>query len=163
MQEEEEDEEWESVARPPFNRYKTNFFYLTLIETIFRMKEPGIFSAIFKAQEVGEVTDQPSTSQQGAKSASNQQEAKNVTDQQEEEEEKEEWESVARLPFTYQSPYVREKLKRAKEAAMDVEYLPYTPRNRGHNKRIKMKVNKALQRQRLERIDREGFSREMRE
>ena len=123
------------------------------------MKEPGILSAFFKAQEAGE--DQPSTSRQGDKSASNHQEAKNILDQQEEEEEEEEWETVDRLPFTYQSPYVREKFKRAKEAAMEVEYLPYTPGNRGRNRRIKMKVNKTLQRQRLERINREGFSREM--
>ena len=87
-------------------------------------------------QEAGEVTDQPSTSQQGARSVLNQQGARSVlnqqgarsvTDQQEEEEEEEEWESVARLPFTNQSPNVLEKLKRAKEAAMEVEYLPYTP------------------------------------
>ena len=139
------------------------FLFSLLFLSLFFYSYLRLIQIIFRKKRAGEVPRRPSTSQQGAKSASNQQEAKNVTDQQEEEEEKEEWESVARLPFTYQSPYVREKLKRAKEAAMDVEYLPYTPRNRGHNKRIKMKVNKALQRQRLERINREGFSREMRE
>ena len=50
-------------------------------------------------QEAGEVTRQPSTSQQGAKSVLNQQGARSVMDQQEEEEEEEEWESVARPPF----------------------------------------------------------------
>ena len=115
------------------------------------MKEPGIFSAFFEVQEFEE--DQPSTSRQGDKSNSNQQD--------EEEEEEEEWETVDRLPFTYQSPFVREKLKRTKEAGMDVEYLPYTLGNQGRNMRIKRKVNKILQRKRLERINREGFCREI--
>ena len=116
------------------------------------MKEPGIFSVFFEVQEFEE--DQPSTSCQGNKSNSNQQD-------EEEGEEEEEWETVDRLPFTYQSPIVREKLKRAKEAGMDVEYLPYTLGNQGRNMRIKRKVNKILQRKRLEKINREGFCREM--
>ena len=92
--------------------------YLTLIQTIFRMQGPAVFSTIFRMQEAGEVTDQPSTSQQGARGVLSHQGARSVIDQQEEEEEEEEWESVARPLFTYQSPYVLEKLKRVKEAAM---------------------------------------------
>ena len=116
------------------------------------MKEPGIFSFFFEVQEFQE--DQPSTSRQGDKSNSNQQDEK-------EGEEEEEWETVDRLPFTYQSPIVREKIKRAKEAGMDVEYLPYTLGNRGRNMRIKRKVNKILQKKRLEKINKEGFCKEM--
>ena len=120
-----------------------------------------MFSTIFRMQEAGEVTDQPSTSQQGARGVLSHQGARSVIDQQEEEEEEEEWESVARPPFTYQSPYVLEKLKRVKEAAMEVEYLPYTPGNRSHNRRVKARVNKALQKKRIDRINREGFKKEM--
>ena len=78
-----------------------------------------------------------------------------------EEEEEEDWETVDRRPFTYQSPFVREKIKRAKEAGANVEYLPYTLENRGRNMRTKRRVNKILQKKRLEKIKKEGFCKEM--
>ena len=113
------------------------------------MKQPGIFSFFFEVQEFPE--DQPSTSRQGD---SNQQDEM-------EEEEEEDWETVDRRPFTYQSPFVREKIKRAKEAGANVEYLPYTLENRGRNMRTKRRVNKILQKKRLEKIKKEGFCKEM--
>ena len=121
-------------------------------------------------QEAGDVTDQPrnATNQQktkiadqlGAKSVDDQPGARSVDDQKTVAEEEEEWRPVSRQPFSYQSPYVTEKLKRVKEAAVEADYLPYTPENRSHNKRVKVKVNKALQKQRIDRINKEGFKKE---
>ena len=113
------------------------------------MKQPRKFTFHFQIQEFPE--DQPSTSRQGD---SNQQDEM-------EEEEEEDWEDEDRRPFTYWSPIVREKIKRAKEAGVNANYLPFTPENRGRNMRTKRKINKILQRRRLEKIKEEGFCKEM--
>ena len=110
------------------------------------MKQPGKFTFHFEIQEFLE--DQPSTSRQGESSQQDEME----------EEEDEVLEDEDRRPFSFWSPIIREKIKRAREAGVSPSYLPFTPENRGRNMRTKRKINKILQQRRLERIKRDGFS-----
>ena len=118
------------------------------------MKQRRPFSYHFEIQEFPEdqefPKDQPYTSRQGDSS------------QQEEMEEKEEedWDNDERKPFSFWSLLLREKVKQAKEAGVSPSYLPFTPQNRGRNMRTKRKINKILQQRRLERIKKNGLSRE---
>ena len=77
-----------------------------------------------------------------------------------EEEEEEDWENDERKPFSFWSLILRKKVKQAKEAGVSPSYLPFTPQNRGRNMRTKRKINKILQQRRLERIKKNGLSRE---
>ena len=77
-----------------------------------------------------------------------------------EEEEEEDWENDERKPFSFWRLILREKVKQAKEAGVSPSYLPFTPQNRGRNMRTKRKINKILQQRRLERIKKNGLSRE---
>ena len=113
------------------------------------MKQRGKFTFHFEIQEFPE--DQPSTSRQGDSSQQDEME----------EEEEEDWEDEERKPFSFWSPILREKIKRAREAGVSPSYLPFTPENRGRNMRTKRKINKILQQRRLERIKKDGFTREM--
>ena len=119
------------------------------------MRRRGLFSYRFQIQEFPEdqepPEDQPSTSRQGDPG------------QQKEmgREEEEDWEEDERKPFSFWSPILREKIKRAREAGVSPSYLPFTPENRGRNMRTKRRINKILQRRRLEKIKEEGFCREM--
>ena len=118
------------------------------------MRRRGLFSYRFKIQEFPEdqelPEDQPSTSRQGDSSQ-----------QKEMGKEEEDWEDDERKPFSFWSPILREKVKRAKEAGVSPNYLPFTPQNRGRNRRTKRRINKILQQRRLEEIKKNGFSREM--
>ena len=119
------------------------------------MRRRGLFSYRFQIQEFSEdqelPEDQPSTSRHGDPG------------QQKEmgREEEEDWEEDEKKPFSFWSPILREKIKRVKEAGVSPSYLPFTPKNRGRNRRIKRRINKILQQRRLEEIKKNGFSREM--
>ena len=119
------------------------------------MKRRGLFSYRFEIQEFPEdqefQEDQPSTSRQGDSSQQKEMEK----------EEEEDWEDDERKPFSFWSPILREKIKRAKEAGVSPSYLPFTPQNRGRNRRTKRRINKILQQRRLEEIKKNRFSREM--
>ena len=119
------------------------------------MKQRRPFSYHFEIQELPEDQEfpkyQPSTSRQGDSSQQDEME----------DEEEEDWEDEDRRPFSFWSPIIREKIKRAKEAGVSPSYLPFTPENRGRNMRTKRRINKILQRRRLEKIKEEGFCREM--